>query len=514
MTAAPTKSTWLWYVVGGGLLAWIAILTWMVHGVPLWLDEGISLLQMAGRIYPLEPPEAFVSGEVYAAYLDGYVGVPELSVHLLRGDVHPPAPYILGEMWTRVFGSSTEGLRFLSTTLVAGGALSIVAGHLPLGYTGRLILLLLLLISPPVLFAAANIRGYALAFFALGLAFWCLHKAVSTPQNPRAPTYLVFAMAAAGVAALSHYFTMMVLGPAFIYALTKVPTTHRTRLVGTGVGLSTGILLAVYLSHQMGARPGQFGGFRGIVPEVQATLLFLMGSFTWIQHTPWLLASFTLSAIGIYGLWAQRHNPVAMMHALAFAGFVLGVLLLFWSTDKSIARSPDRYFVFVLPSLAIGVGLCLERLRWPRVAALVAAVVVAGATFVSAWHQGVPTPPWMSDRTGGPFAKDLAINRELEGVVVLPSNVWEIGYLFEFLTEDDSVFFANRLETFHPAFEQAVQRPSFMTTPPPSWDRNLEKILKAYAVQFRACGFVQRSDYLWVRTPQTPRCTLTNPLTP
>ena len=499
---------------------WSCLVAATAYHEPLWLDEGISLVQLAGNFYPMEPI-GFAGGDVYRALLDGDANLLHLAMHLLQGDVHPPAHYMLAELWTRAFGAEPGGLRLLSTLLVAMGALAIFSRTLGIAGWATIAGLVLVLLSPPVLFAAGNIRSYGLAFGATGIAFLFLQAALSNPDHPRTPRYMLAALIAAGIAALSHYFTMMVLGSAFVYALTQAKTTHRTRLIGFGYALSVGLIMLAYLSQQMAARPAQFAGFQGFFLETQATLVFLLGSFTWGSSPLWKGVSMAISILGVWGLWKGRHDRRIALHGWALGFFVMAVFSLFWGTDKSIQLANDRYFAFAIPSLAIGVAYAISRLgTWQTTTAaatiLVAAACAIGPSMLSGTTSIPPVTPWQHEKDSVGFQQAVDEVREKGGVVIVPGTVWSAGHLFSILDERDRVIMASATDLLYPSMEEAVQHPSFVVVPAGGWYRSLNDILTQYAAQFEACGFTAQTPYLWVRAPadQDRGCTLRDPLLP
>lgn len=481
------------------VLVWMAGVVWSIYGMPLWMDEGVTLLQISGQ-FVRSDIEGFQSGAVFAGMLEGHTDPLRLSLALAKMDVHPPAHYLLALGWTQIFGHGTEGLRFLSTALVGAGMLALLVAPSTLSTKGRLLALGMALLATPVLFAAGNIRSYGLAVGALAGCLALLQWAMYRKDAGATTAPLLGALALAIVAAMSHYFTALVTGPALIYALTQVSTSHKARLAALAMAIPSALILVFFLSEQMASRPDQYAGFKGWGTEIQGTFSFLMGSFSWTDNGGWpLLLSWTAGAIGILGLFLQARSPYARLHLVSLVGFVFGLVLLFAATDKTVAGSTIRYFSFACPALAIGFAYAADRL-WERsqaLAAILPALVLAQPFW--AMPAGPSVVPWGVPEDVAQFNTALEHIRAHDGVVVIPSNIWRGAHFFSLMDARDQASVNGSIEGIQNALDEAVTRSSFLLLPAPSWDPDLDAFLASYHDAFLQCGFSQRTPLLWIR---------------
>jgi hypothetical protein len=108
------------------------------------------------------------------------------------------------------------------------------------------------------------------------------------------------------------------------------------------------------------ARPHQYPGFGSANREILALLEGAMESglpHSWLGG--WGFALLTAGAVAGVGIWSC-YEQQKLVVPFAYAGFVLGLLLLSAVTNKSIAKMPGDYYLGIgapLSALLIGCGL-------------------------------------------------------------------------------------------------------------------------------------------------------------
>lgn len=178
----------------------------------LWYDEGWTLAEITGVLTGegVVLPHGVSPGSVFGQATATPGAFEGVSSSLYHHDVHPPVYFQALWAWSHVFGTSPLGLRSLSV-VSAMGAAWLMFLHTRRRYGSPALLgLAMLLASPGAAYAAVNARGYGLALLLCSIAIIAVLRSL---EGRRSVQWALVAGVATGVASITHYFTLLVLGP-------------------------------------------------------------------------------------------------------------------------------------------------------------------------------------------------------------------------------------------------------------------------------------------------------------
>lgn len=318
-------------------------------------------------------------------------------------DVHPPLYYWAAWAWSGLFGQGIVSVRLLSLVATLVAAVAVCVAAVPWGTMSRRIALVAFAIAPMATWSAVSARDYGLALCFVALALLAAQRALELEKSPKPIAIIGFGVAA-GLAFLTHYFTLFAIIPAgLVLVIARSRTMPWAMITGVAIFLALFLISATYLQDQIGSRPSQTSGFTSAVPELnqlirlQATLILDL-KFTGLVRTALFLTAL-IFLIVVFAAALTRFVPDVRvrLHVVVLVGYWIGLFALYWATDKSLVKAGGvRYAVFALPSFcvltAVAADVCRQRLhRLMPVAFLVA----LGAFGAVTWGVGRgPLQPW------------------------------------------------------------------------------------------------------------------------
>jgi len=426
-------------------VAWAALIVvacwWAWQGaiLPIWNDEFVTLIQISGRMTPthvLWPPVPF-DVDALQAMTAGPTNPGLLTQTLKLWDVHPPVYYHLASRWSDVVGDGVGQVRALSVLCVALAVGVVLWAAWRRDGAYALLGLAALLISPSVAMAAVNARGYGLGLLCVAV---CMAASVCAAKAARPDRWVGLASGAAALGLCVHYFTVLFTAPALL-VLAMGLGFRAWRGIGVGVGL-VGIAVVLvwpFLSVQMGARPHQFGGFLGPLPEALLLLRVAVGQWSSLPTAwPWMWPVVLLVGLAWMGVLivvgaCRRPRDLGLLVLVAsVCGGYTALWALFWATDKSLASfDAARYGLFSLPALALlasGVGarLCGGS-RVALAGGVVATLAFGGLSWVDATKLGLPWAIQDDVEQARATLIDLAGENPAEGLVIFATR--DVGFI-------------------------------------------------------------------------------------
>ena len=304
---------------------------------------------------------------------------------------HPPLFMLLLHFWKEV-ARSEWSLRLLPA---AFGAASVWEGYrwagALFGKAAALATAALLALLPSLVIASAELRAYGLLLFLITAALSALEHALETRQ----PRGIVLFAALGSLALLTHYWAILFLISALVYAAVRVLTDRYpapfVRAWITTQGAVAALFLFLYASHISRLRGGE--------SEVQAQTDWLRSSYFLAgQESPlrfclrqtaalfqYLFSSraagmvgLGLLLVGAGGLVLRRRASALLLVLPVLASAAAGLLRLY-------PYGGTRHSIGLAPFVAAAVGVAGARLAGDRlwVAALLAAAL-APAAFAAA----------------------------------------------------------------------------------------------------------------------------------
>ena len=99
------------FIFGLAVLAACALYWFdLAQQLPLWHDEAITLLDIAGNPSPDWASGWYTAGEIREAYT-GIGEIGDIARDLRETDVHPPIYYYVAHLWAQVFGNEIVALQ-------------------------------------------------------------------------------------------------------------------------------------------------------------------------------------------------------------------------------------------------------------------------------------------------------------------------------------------------------------------------------------------------------------------
>lgn len=399
---------------------------WLLYNaaaLPIWYDETITLLELAGNPSP-SWPEGILPAEVHRQAFEGTTNYTGILQALYDTDVHPPLYYLAALTWAKLGGGDLFSLRLISALCVLGAGLILARCAAPQGRLAQVLTVLIFFGAPITLWAGVNARGYGLAMLLVAAAILACTRELSKEagQIGGADTLRLVSLAGlfGGLAFLTHYLTLLLLGPLFaLLALLRLRCAPLAVFSGSALYALCGIAVAPMLLKHLGARPDAFSGFGDFATELTALVVILFAAVSepaqqlWISLPQFLFFLTLLFAATIFILRDFRRDKPGAAQVLGLYGFCCGLFLLFLVSDKSLAKAGglDRYSALALPFLALLIGRLPIALR-QRSRALAGAAIAAIAAFIAVtwWDGELRKAQWIN---GADFA---AVAAALPGV--------------------------------------------------------------------------------------------------
>lgn len=420
------------------LLAAIFILAaaWMVFNaatLPIWYDETITLLELAGNAAPIWVEGILPAAEHREAFT-GLSGYGELLDALYHTDVHPPLYYIVALTWTKLFGVDLFALRVLSSLFVLGAGLLLARAAAPRGRLTQAITLFVFFAAPMTLWAAVNARDYGLALLLIAAGILTSARELEKDDEAaggRGSLRLISLTGLfGGLAFLTHYLSLLAFGPLFaVLALRRLRRAPLAVCAGSALYALGGALAAPMLLKHLGARPDAFSGFEDLGTEVAALAVILFGAMSepaqelWISLTQFLVFLALLSAGTVFAVLAWRRAPADSAQAAGLYGFCVGLFVLFLVSDKSLAKAHglDRYCVLMLPFLALVIGRVPGELRQgSKVLGNAAAALIVLLAAVTWWDGVLRKAQWTNGMRFSAVAQALPEVGAERSIAVVP----------------------------------------------------------------------------------------------
>ncbi len=425
---APARARWGAVLV---LLAGVSALAlWNLARLPIWYDETITLLVLAGDPTPAWPTGIETAGAL-RAFLARDIGWGDIVPLLRETDVHPPLYYVAALAWSHVTGGGLVPLRLLSALCIlsAGGLVALALRRS--GAAAATLAAMVFLLAPMAQWAAINARGYAPAILLVTLVLVLILEEVDAARRDRVSRLRVGTTAvAAALAFWTHYFAILITGPALavlaLFLVRRRPATAAAAILVFGVLVAALSPLAL---HHTGARASAFAGFQGPAYEAVAVVWLLLTALVerppdgLVQRIlfPIVAAALVLLPAAALARAHWRHAAVALVVSLG--GFSALLLVLFAVTDKTLAGSfgAHRYVSFTLPAIALLVGLGFAALRQPAPKVAWCLLAVMAISAASVWADGaIRFMPWGNRIVMQPAMAALSDVPADEALVVLP----------------------------------------------------------------------------------------------
>lgn len=413
-------------------VAAVALAAYNAGRLPLWYDEAITLLQLAGAPEP-DWPSGAQAAATHKALFDDFARWDEIVPMLYETDVHPPLYYFAALAWSHLFGKELFDVRLFSLLCVVASGLVIAITVRRMGVIAVVSSATLFLFAPMAQWAAVNVRDYALAALLTTVAFCLAFRELApsadnegpvqaTPDetiDPQASAWrIVGAAFFAALAFYTHYFSVLITAPVLLFLfLCRARSMPFTVLAAVALGLAMTAVIAPLALHQMSGRPHLFVGFQGLHTEGKAAARLFLTALSERLEPLWLgrihLAGFLLVATGSAALMASRPRLRVLGAFLVFSLVLFAVLILslFYATDKTLEGSfgRERYTMFILPPLVAlvgcGLGLLARRQRLLAWAVFVLLLVPVAAT----WRDArIVHEPWTTADEVVPLVTQLS----------------------------------------------------------------------------------------------------------
>jgi len=290
----------------------------------------------------------------------------------------PPLYYLLGWLWTHVFGTGEVGLRSLSAllgtaTIPIVWALARRIGGAPAGVVAAVIVA----VNPMLVWFSQEARAYALlvALAALATLLWL--RALERPAPGRAAAWGI----AAALAVATHYYAIFLVGPQALWLVLRAPGM-RTRAAALAPLAGAFVALAPLALGQRANDSASFIRDIALGGRILQVPKQLLVGYDTPAETPLAVLSAIVLVIALAGLWAMlarrdgataREDAVAGARrgdAVALAGLVAAALALpalaaLAGEDHLITR--NLLATAPIGAALVGAGLARAASRWPAV---------------------------------------------------------------------------------------------------------------------------------------------------
>ena len=375
---------------------------------------GLALVLVAGgalRFATLDAQSLWFDEAVTAHLLS--LSLPDLWRAIPDSESTPPLYYVLGWLWTQIFGTGEAGLRSLSA-LLGTATIGVVwaLGRRLGGERAGLAAAALVAFNPMLVWFSQEARGYALLALlgALSALLWLRAldagfvlrssndpASVSghTPHSPtsgRRHTRLLAWGLVAALALATHYFAIFLIAPQAAWLALRAPG-WRERAAALAVPALAGLALAPLALGQRANDSASFIGDSSLLTRLaQVPKQFLVGYDAPLE--PLLVAVSALAVVaGLAGLaallsgrldgdasLARARTEGALIAALTAAALALPVLGALAGEDHLITRN----VLAALPLVCAltGAGLAALARFAPRPAAIAAIAACLAGTIV------------------------------------------------------------------------------------------------------------------------------------
>jgi 4-amino-4-deoxy-L-arabinose transferase-like glycosyltransferase len=370
------------------------------HG--LWADEVFSLALATGhslehpagaadpamgdfqeRPTPVDPAE-------YARLLEHETpaaGVGRVLRAVRLSDTSPPLYYLLLSGWTRLLGTSDAALRWFSVAWALASLPLLWRLARDVGGEGAsLPALVLFAVSPPCILYSTEGRMYSLLWF---IALASLGAAVTLQRSGVRPLAAAVWALAGAAGLLTHYFYLLVLGPACLWLLLRPGRAPRlfwaasTLLILVAAlpwyaGLPAAVSAWRVTGHWLELRPD---GYHPVLAALGLPWSYFSVRGNWGAGAVWdWLCGAVLLALAVMAWRRPSPGPAARSIGAGLlwvwvGGACLGVVL-FDLLRGTYAAAVPRYALAGLPAAFVLAGAALGRLRPLARGAFLAAIVL------------------------------------------------------------------------------------------------------------------------------------------
>ena len=400
------------------IFSYMAFILYQVVILPVWYDEAITLLDIAGNPIPKWPSGIHSTSEVLSVF-SGTGEIKDIPNILIKTDVHPPVYYVIANIWAQLFGNNIVAVRSLSV-LMSGAAMFLIWGTFyqksadrKAAFLGSSVALLFMIASPTFAYVTLNARGYSVAMFLVVAVIFLAHLQINEKARNQKKVFILLTGTGmlSALAFLTNYMTIFATGPVLLFLALRNIRQHVALVVFSAV-ITVGVasLSFPFLAEQMGARPNQFAGFSSLGKEVFSVFIGLtrqIGEFSGANSASRFafICGVSILTFVLAGGVLRLKNPLVSMHLLVLLCYIVGILVLFWKSDKTLLHGASpRYLSFIVPSFAIIIGQMIKSFTAQRLAAGIISALIA-MCFLNTWViQGGPnSDPW----TTKPFVDRL-----------------------------------------------------------------------------------------------------------
>lgn len=395
------------------LIVLAVVLTMISGSLMVWHDEAITLLEIAGNPVGGWTGAEQTLGEMAESF-QGTTSPGDLARSLIDTDVHPPIYYWVALGFAEVFGNTIYSARLVSVLSVIAAAWMILDLAKRFAPAGRWIVWPMLIFSPTLIYAGTNGRPYGLALLLVTVMIWALMQAISANargDQRRVAMLVILSSIAGGLGFLTHYFTILVAGPVFVVATVLLIKRHAIPFVCSYLILLAALIGAYpFLVEQLDARPDQYAGFNGFVVEGLALASSAASQFGQADPTSAVFLLMTIAFTAVLGMAFLRlifrdKNSHTTLVLVSSSGPLIGLIILFWMTDKTLAVEGARYATFAFPGIALMLARYLHQkdsdddrgAHFSRV--VIATSIFVLAIFPLVLNKGLSGMPWSDHRT-------------------------------------------------------------------------------------------------------------------
>ncbi len=300
-------------------------------------------------------------------------------------DPHPPLYEMLLVPWIALWGVSDFAIRSLSAVLGVVTLFSVYALPRSMGWSVRLVYVLLLAFSGGLLIYSQDSRNYALGICLVAwMLAWLLREMERAPAALEAGRPHVLLLVLGSLLALTHYYGVLFVAGIAVYTVSRVRTRAafwRASLrwllamvpvliyIGLGwMGVLTKLKAAPPqgLSLAMTFKRNVIGFLRNFDPGTAGT-----GAF-------WVFMLLALAGLAIYFVMRARQHPLQQAAGVVAAINVLFFMALVLGTRRAEFFS-ERYVLFMVPGCLLLVAIFMQVRGWPRILSLLLVVFLVPA---------------------------------------------------------------------------------------------------------------------------------------